>query len=76
MRVFSYLIMALTPIFLLITLGTGLGMRSLGIWAFQLHKMAGVSSVILGIIITGLWSTFCIQNKKEEPDSITKQKRK
>ena len=55
MKVTSYFVSVLTTIALLITIGTGLGMRSLGIWAFQLHKIAGISSVILGIMMAGLF---------------------
>ncbi len=55
MKVTSYFISVLTTIALLITIGTGLGMRSLGIWAFQLHKIAGIFSVTLGIIMAVLF---------------------
>ncbi|HWP96024.1 MAG TPA: hypothetical protein VN426_04170 [Syntrophomonadaceae bacterium] len=53
---FSLFIAVLMGCVLLTALGTGLGMRSLGIWAFHVHRAAGFSAVILGMIITALWS--------------------
>lgn len=72
MKTISYLIMILTPLALLIALGTGMGMRSLGIWAFQLHKIAGLFAVILGISMTVLWwSATCTWGVKEKGEPGT-----
>jgi len=68
MKTGSWLLAVFTTLALLIALGTGLRMRTLGIWAFQFHKIAGISAVILGIIITILWVSLTLKIRTLEQE--------
>jgi hypothetical protein len=57
MKIIAHTIAAFMILFLLIAVLTGLRMGSFGIWAFQLHRIAGVSSLIMGLTITFIWLT-------------------
>lgn len=63
MKTLTWLLAILASVSLLAALGTGLGMRSLGIWAFQLHKVVGSSSVILGLGMA-IWSVCPLLDRK------------